>query len=601
MTFENPAALWLLVLLPVIVLLYMLRARRQDVDVSSTLLWQRARADLAAQRPVRRLERSILLLLQLLAVTLAAAALSRPQLPLAGGGRGTVIVLDTSASMQATDVRPSRFAAAAAQAAAAALRSAGPVMLIEAGPRASIAVPYGRPDAVVAALAGASPTDGPGRIEQAVALGLGQRLDGVPPQVLVFTDRAAAPLPGVTYRVVGTSGANVAVTGLHTESAGTSTRVVVRLRALGGAARTVPLELTLDGARVLRRSVSLPAAGEAVVSAVVNGSGVLRARVDADDALRVDNTRAAIIGRPRPRVLVIGAPDRALSEALSVLPVKVARAAQATAEQLAAADLVVLDRLGSVALPPGNFLLIGTIPTNLPVASGGTVRRPSVLRVAARHPVMQYVDLSRLQILQAMALQVRGGEVLAEGEVPLIWAYDGGGIRAVVMGFTLDQSDLILQVGFPILLQNAVSWLVGGDAMLTAGSSLVVPAGEEASASLDGPPGRTIIRSSGGRFVVPSLDRAGVYTLRAGTMTRVVAVAPPAEESDIAPVAPVPVGAAATPPGEMRRRAELWPLFIAGVLIVLAVEWVLWLRRIPKVRGGLRTTRTARLRGEPAR
>ncbi|MGH2348066.1 MAG: BatA domain-containing protein, partial [bacterium] len=105
MTFENPAGLWLLALLPVIVVLYMLRARRQDLEVSSTLLWQRARTDLAAQRPVRRLDRSVLLLLQLLAVALAAAALSRPQLPLAGGGRGTVIVLDTSASMQATDVR----------------------------------------------------------------------------------------------------------------------------------------------------------------------------------------------------------------------------------------------------------------------------------------------------------------------------------------------------------------------------------------------------------------------------------------------------------------------------------------------------------------
>jgi Ca-activated chloride channel family protein len=599
MTFTNPAALWLLALLPVIVLLYMLRARRHDLEVSSTLLWQRARTDLAAQRPVRRLERSVLLLLQLLAVVLAAAALSRPQLPLAGGGRGTVIVLDTSASMQATDVRPSRFAAAAAQATAAALRAPGPVMLIEAGARASIAVPYGGPDAVAAALAGSQPTDGPARLEQAVALGLGQRIAGIPPQVIVFTDRSAAPFPGVSYRVIGTSGANVAISGLHTDAAGDRTHVVVRVRTLDGTARSVPLELTLDGRRVLRQALSLPAAGEAVVSTVVHGSGVLRARVEVDDVLRVDNTRAAVIGRPPPRVLVVGAPDRALSEALAVLPIRVARVTQATAEQLAAADLVILDRLSSVALPPGNFLLIGTVPANLPIAAAGTVRRPSVLRVSASHPVTRYVDLSRLQILQALALQVRGGEVLAEGEVPLIWAYDGNGIRAVVMGFALDQSDLVIQVGFPIFLQNAVTWLVGADAMLTAGSPLIVPAGEQASASLDGPAGRLTLVASGGRFVVPSLERAGVYTFRAGSVTRVFAVVPPAEESDIAPGLPPSAASPAAPPGDARRHADLWPLFIAGVLIVLAVEWVLWLRRLPRVRGEPRTTHIPRLRGQP--
>ncbi|MGH2349975.1 MAG: hypothetical protein ACRDFT_10995, partial [bacterium] len=462
------------------------------------------------------------------------------------------------------------------------------------------------------------PTDGPARLEQAVALGLGQRIDGTPPQVIVFTDRAAAPFPGVSYRVIGTSGANVAITGLHTDAAGDRTHVVVRVRSVAGGARSVPLELTLDGRRLLRRAVALPADGEAVVSTVVNGSGVLRARVEADDALGVDNARAAVIGRPQPRVLVVGAPDRALTEALSVLPIKVARTTQATAEQLAAADLVILDRLGSVALPPGNFLLIGTLPANLPVAAAGTVRRPAVLRVSASHPVTRYVDLSRLQILQALALQVRGGEVLAEGEVPLIWAYDGGGIRAVVMGFALDQSDLVIQVGFPIFLQNAVTWLTGGDAVLTAGSPLIVPAGEQTTASLEGPEpldplgfragpaGRLTVEASGGRFVVPSLDRAGIYTVRAGNMTRVVAVVPPAEESDIAPVSP-PSAPASADTGDARRHADLWPLFIAGVLLVLAVEWVLWLRRIPRVRGEPRithtprTTRSARVWGQPAR
>src|SRR5438034_774447 len=83
------------------------RARRQDVPISSVLLWQRARQDLLAHMPVRRLERSLLLLLQLLVASLVVLALARPQLALpAASGPATALVMDTSASMQATDVVP---------------------------------------------------------------------------------------------------------------------------------------------------------------------------------------------------------------------------------------------------------------------------------------------------------------------------------------------------------------------------------------------------------------------------------------------------------------------------------------------------------------
>ncbi|HEY3247416.1 MAG TPA: VWA domain-containing protein [bacterium] len=584
-TFGFPAALWVLALLPVIVLLYMLRARRVDQEVSSVLLWRRARQDLAAQRPVRRLERNILLLLQLLAVALAAIALARPQVPVAGGGRATVLVLDTSASMQATDVAPSRFAAAVAAARDAASRAAGPVMLIEAGSQPRVAVPFARADAVGSALAALRPTDGPARLQQAIALALGQRTGAGVPRVLVFTDRAGPAFPDVLYHVLGASAANVAVAAVHTEAGAGRTHVLIRLRRFAGTAGIVPLELRLGGRVVLQRSVLLPADGSAVVSATVDGSGVLEARVRVRDALELDNTAAAVVGGPLARVLILGAPDRALAEALAVMPVKVAAAEQATSEQLAAADLVVLDRMPPVALPPGNFLLIGTLPTNLPVSADGTVRRPSVLRTAASHPVMRYVDLSGLQILQSANLQVRGGEILAEGEVPLIWAYDGNGIRVALTGFTLDQSDFALQVAFPIFLQNAVSWLVGTDAVLTAGSPLIVPAGEQTSAILDGPGGQATLQAAGGRFVVPSLDRAGVYTLRTGTRIRTFAVVPPPEESDLAPIVASPGAIPGAAPSDARRVADLWPVLTAGLLLILVVEWILWLRGLPRTRG----------------
>ena len=96
-----------------ILLLYMLKLRRQEVKVSSTLLWQMLLEDRQANVPWQKLRRNLLLLVQLLILAALIFALLRPALPSDTIGNAEVIVvLDASASMQATDVSPSRFDAA---------------------------------------------------------------------------------------------------------------------------------------------------------------------------------------------------------------------------------------------------------------------------------------------------------------------------------------------------------------------------------------------------------------------------------------------------------------------------------------------------------
>src|SRR5713226_8531126 len=105
-----PAALAFGVIIPVILLLYFMRPKRQERVVSSTLLWQQALQDLQASRPWQKLRVTRLLLLQILAAIVIVLVLARPatfiRSPIGGD---TIIILQASASMQATDVAPSRF------------------------------------------------------------------------------------------------------------------------------------------------------------------------------------------------------------------------------------------------------------------------------------------------------------------------------------------------------------------------------------------------------------------------------------------------------------------------------------------------------------
>src|SRR2546423_7206772 len=141
MPFIAPLALAGLAFVPLVLAFYLLKLRRDERPVASTLLWQRLAADVEANAPWQRLRRSLLFLLQLLLVIVLALLAARPFIGRpAGLARDIVLIVDTSASMSATDVAPDRLAAARAAALDALqdLPAGGKVSGIEAGRTARI-------------------------------------------------------------------------------------------------------------------------------------------------------------------------------------------------------------------------------------------------------------------------------------------------------------------------------------------------------------------------------------------------------------------------------------------------------------------------------
>src|SRR5437867_6539728 len=117
MNFLAPLAFVFAASIPVVILFYFLKRKRVVKLVSSTLLWQKFLAETQASAPFQKLRKNWLLILQIILLTLAVFALARPYFATkAKPAQLRVIVLDGSASMQATDEAPSRFEKARAEA-----------------------------------------------------------------------------------------------------------------------------------------------------------------------------------------------------------------------------------------------------------------------------------------------------------------------------------------------------------------------------------------------------------------------------------------------------------------------------------------------------
>ncbi|MCC6419042.1 MAG: VWA domain-containing protein, partial [Gemmataceae bacterium] len=100
-----------LLLIPLlIVLLYFLKLKRKPLQVPSTFLWRKSIEDLHVNSLFQWLRENVLLLLQLLAVLLLLYAVMGFRFHgSTTRGQHYILLLDNSASMAATDVRPSRL------------------------------------------------------------------------------------------------------------------------------------------------------------------------------------------------------------------------------------------------------------------------------------------------------------------------------------------------------------------------------------------------------------------------------------------------------------------------------------------------------------
>ena len=606
MTFQAPAALlWFLPFGGAILVLYLLKMRRRDLKVPATFLWPDRVEEIRANTLFQKLKPNWLLFLQLLALMAILLAIAKPQTQQKGlVGEVTVFVIDTSASMSATDVKPSRFFEAK-RLTQEAIRSAKPsdrVAIIEAGPTPRVVSPLSSdPARQLASLETVQPTDAEGQVGEALRLASalvggidGARIvlmsDGDFEKVSNFSKGKAA----LVYRCIGEMDDNLSVSALGTAETTSGRQLFCGIKNHGSHANAGTLSLFADGKVIdsVKSPMIAPNGQWGRTIQAPAGARVFEAKLDAPDFLKSDNYAVAITDpNAALRVLLISKGNLFLERALALDPrVTLDKATEVPATELGSGgasqyDVVVFDGIPEQPVKSRGVLTFGAVGMSSPVTANGSAAKPKFVS-AEKKALLESVNLQPVFIdRQTIVAPKPNGEVLALTSVgPLVITAQEPGKRQIFVSFEPMNSDFPLQIGFPIFVANALDFLAGGasSALLSVKTGQPFSLPTTSGGRLTMPNGETrTLKSTGATLVVRDTMMVGNYRLDVdGKSKKIYATLRSDRASNIRPEKGLDLGggqvkASASP----LRFADFWRPIALLCLMILGAEWWLFARK----------------------
>ena len=612
MTFSTLLPLGLLVLVPYLIILYFLRPRGKETKISSNLLWKQL-FDRAANRTKRsRFVRDILLLLQLFAVLLLILSLMSPRVKTGRSREENVLILmDTSAGMMHLDGKATRLEKAVSEAVEM-VESSGDTSftVITSGGSTDIRIANsGDKVKVAGVLKDITATDEAGNLKDAfdIVKTMQESAGEEPLHVIIFTDGSGA-LGAVDYsekldaeiRVYGGGSKNAAVSSLSFAASSQSSTERPLYDFAAGISNysdsSAEFEVTLfdENGAVLGISNLKCDAG---LSATAVFKGVTwegnSARVElsgisfdggGSDSLDRDNTSFVVKDKKNDiRGMLIGQGNIYIEKAfLAIAKHDIVIAADDSSAKKRDPNIIIYDA-GTTAKydtssqsggqggsgenggqsgsgkGSGDRSLSGVLRFGIPEDKAEVEKE-------LEGAVLNFRDTALTGVMADFTLGVNKAAVLkvpewAESFIehngdPVGYYGEKNGVRYIVLGFDIRESDFPLSAEFPIFMSNAISYLSDSGILIknyyTAGDTLLA----NPSPIYDS----ILLREK--------LTEAGVFTISVGEGAEKFVVRFPASESDGRAVSEGTVSTGDYTGGVLRKK-------ISSMLIILAIVIVL--------------------------
>jgi hypothetical protein len=541
MSFATPFALaWAALTIPIVVF-YILKIRLRQAPVSTTIFWQQVFDEKRPRSLWQQLRHWLSLLLQLIWLVLLVLALGEPYFNWEIlQARRLIVVIDNSASMNATDVLPSRLEAAktAANSLVAGLRFRDEIAIVSAGTQPKVVCGLtGHERTLKTAIDSIPKTDGPTRVAEAVELGKRLLGDAKHGQVVVYSDGGftgsdkLAEDKLVRLEPIGNKTSNVGIANFQVRRSlldPVGYEILVEVVNASAEAATCRLDLDLNGNPVDVFPLTLKP-GEVWTQALEKTSvdgGHLTARLTPDDALAADNQAAAILPkRVAQKVVLVSPGNLFLQKALEANPLVELRAIKELPKQYEPGVIHVFHRNVPKELPSGGVMVVDPVEGCDYWQVAGPLENPIVTKQDVDSPLMRHVRLDNIILPQARKLVPQEGAHALVGAVegePLYFSFESPGRKILALTVNLDEGDLTFRTAFPIMVTNALGWFASQTGelreSLSAGAVTEIELPPRAASApplvLRSPDTTThALPAIGSKVLLGPLDKVGIWSI----------------------------------------------------------------------------------------
>lgn len=625
--------------------LYILKLRRRTVAVPFSKLWEKILRDKEATSLFSRLKRLLSLLVQLALLALLAFALGDPRAAATLiKGRNLVVIVDASASMQATDVAPARNRLEAAKdEVKKVIRGLGGSDRMLIAQMDAAVTPLGPTSSDTSelerALDGIKATDARADFPRALRFATDSLRGQENAEIVVVSDgRLGEAIDSagkvklgddikLSYLPIGRGVRNVGITAFSVRRYPLDkSRYEVMLEVTNTGPETEDVELTLyadpkaadvasndkaDRGQLVDLTKLRLKPGERLPRFYPNLSGAsraLEARLaaigDGRDELPADDRAFALLPERRRAKVFVVTPGNTyleaallLDEYLDVQTVSPQDWVQKIAPANPKMDAVVFDGATPAEPPRAHAIYLDPRGPGSPVKVEGELKTPGFDKIERKHPIVRWTALDDVNIARGTKLVPQPGDKVVgatqEGAGILVTGQRGP-YKFVAIGFDPRDSDLPLRVAWPLLLLNSINFFTDEDAQYISsfrtGDVWRVPiASQSGAAKLRTPGGAEIaVPVHEGRAVYLG-EHAGFYELSGSastaeaTSTAFAANLLDAEESAIEPAKELVVDGkvAGTLSGfQIGVRREIWIYLLVAAILLTAIEWITYHRRI---------------------
>ncbi|MEE8450837.1 MAG: BatA and WFA domain-containing protein [Thermoguttaceae bacterium] len=618
------ALFWGLLAVP-IVIFYILKIRLRRAPVSTLMFWDQIYEESRPRSIWQQLRHLLSLLVQLLFLSLLVFALMDPIFSWEKlRAQRIVLVVDNSASMNATDVAPNRLAVAKQQGRRQirGLRHRDEMAIVSAGsvPRVQCGL-TGHQRTLRDALDAVPATDGPTGVAAAVTLARRLLADHDNTKIVILSDECFAEASDfaaaedVVIVPAGGKAENVAITQFQVRRSlidPIGYQILVEVINFSEQPIQCRLEIELGGAVV--DVVPLKLAAEEHFSKTLDQTsaegGRLVARIDHQDALAADNRAVALLPQTkRQPVLLVTDGSLFLQRVFEAIPIVDLTMTDTLPQEVSPEVLVVYHRQSPEQLPSGNVLVIDPAGPSDLWTLGGPLENPIVAKQKSDSPLMTHVRLDNVLMPGAKKLIFSiEPEVLVASidEDPLFCTIERPQGKVLLLNVNLAKGDLPLRTAFPIMITNAIGWFQGNQGELREAistgrvidvdlSSLVssrdtedVPEVSFVLLSPDGKP--RPLPGNVTQTTIGPLDQCGVWRIERRPAKRESEM-----ESDCEPILEFACNLSNAQECDLRPAKEfeqqapadvfgfggrpLWFYLIVAALLLAAVEWCLYQRR----------------------